>query len=50
MMPIDEVLSNLAPAIIGLLAAAVGLLYARRLRGEAERARRDRIAAARPAE
>jgi hypothetical protein len=45
-----DVLSNLAPAIIGLAAAALGLLYARYLRREAERARRTRIGAARPAE
>lgn len=45
-----EMLSDLAPAIIGLVAAAFGLLYARRLRREAERARRQRIGDARPAE
>ncbi|MGA9582333.1 MAG: hypothetical protein WBR13_10240 [Allosphingosinicella sp.] len=46
----SNVLSNLAPAIIGLVAAALGLLYARHLRLGAERARQNRIEAARPAE
>jgi putative ubiquitin-RnfH superfamily antitoxin RatB of RatAB toxin-antitoxin module len=43
-------LSNLAPAIIGLAASAMGLIYARHLRLKAEAARQDRVEAARPAE
>ena len=40
----DEILRNLSPVIVGMFAAAAGLLYARRIRWEA---RRDREARAR---
>jgi hypothetical protein len=45
-----DTLSNLAPAIIGLAAAAVGLIYARQLRLGAKRDRKRRVEAPDPAE
>lgn len=46
----SDMLGELAPAIVGLAAAAIGLLYARHLRLGASRARQARIEVARPAE
>jgi hypothetical protein len=46
----DEIVSNFAPPVIGLLAAAAGLLYARHIRRQAERRRQSRAHAPRPAE
>ena len=46
----DELLRNLSPAIIGLLVAGAGLLYARHIRRQAQRDRESRAQATRPAE
>jgi hypothetical protein len=49
-MPIDEIVRNSAPAIVGLLAAATGLLYTRHIRRQSSRAGRRGARAPGPAE
>ena len=46
----DELVKDLAPPVVGLLAAAAGLLYARHIKRQSARARRAGEAAAHPAE
>jgi hypothetical protein len=46
----DELVSNFAHPLVGLLAAAIGLLHARHIRRQAERRRQSGAHAPRPAE